>query len=68
MYQSPAVWFSDALDLKVTKQIPESLESNVTSCRYSQFYKELKELGVFELGFRFVGAQDFPLTEGFSRI
>src|SRR5262245_52420891 len=53
----------DALDLKVTKQIPESLEFNVTGCRYAQFYKEL---GVPELGFLFVCAQDFPLTEGFS--
>jgi predicted ArsR family transcriptional regulator len=53
----------NALDIEVLKQTPDAFEFNVTGCRYAQFYKEL---GMPELGFLFVCAQDFPLTEGFS--
>ena len=59
----PVFTAGGALDVEVLKQTPEAFEYNVTGCRYADFYKEL---GVPELGFLFVCAQDFPLTEGFS--
>jgi L-2-amino-thiazoline-4-carboxylic acid hydrolase len=52
-----------ALDYQVVKQSPDTFETNVTGCRYAQFYKEL---GVPELGFLLVCSADFPIAEGFG--
>ena len=38
----------DAVDVEILKDDPESLEFNVTGCRYAQFFRELAEP---ELGF-----------------
>ena len=53
----------DALDYEVVKASPDAFETNVTGCRYAQFYKEL---GAPELGFLLVCSSDFPMTEGFG--
>ena len=53
----------DALDYQVVKQSEDTVEIDVTGCRYAQFYKEL---GVPELGFLMVCGSDFPMAEGFG--
>jgi hypothetical protein len=53
----------DALDYQVVKQSEDTVEIDVTGCRYAQFYKEL---GVPELGFLLVCSSDFPMAEGFG--
>lgn len=53
----------NGLDYEVIKQSPDAFESNVTGCRYAQFYKEL---GVPELGFLLVCSADYPVAEGFG--
>lgn len=52
-----------ALDYDVVKQLPDAFETNVTGCRYAQFFKEL---GVPELGFLLVCSSDFSMAEGFG--
>ena len=52
-----------ALDYEIVRQTPETVEVNVTGCRYAKFYQEM---GVPELGFLLVCSADFPMTEGFG--
>jgi len=43
---------------------PQTLEFNVTRCRYAEFYKEL---GLPELGYLFHCNRDFAMIDGFNR-
>jgi hypothetical protein len=53
----------DALDYRVREPSPDTVEIDVTRCRYAQFYKEL---GAPELGFLLVCNLDFAFAEGFG--
>lgn len=55
----------DALDYEVVGQTPETLDLNVTECRYAEFYKRI---GAPELGFLLTcsGDADFFHAEGFA--
>ncbi len=53
----------DALDYRVRAQSHDSIDIDVTGCRYAQFYKELGEP---DLGFLLVCSADFPMAEGFG--
>lgn len=59
----PLTSVGNALDYEVLQQTPDAYDVNITGCRYAEFYKEL---GIPELGFLFVCAQDFPLVAGVS--
>jgi hypothetical protein len=50
-----------ALDYRVIEQSRDAFETDVTACRYAEFYKELGEP---ELGFLLVCSADFPTAEG----
>jgi hypothetical protein len=52
-----------ALEYTVVKQSADAFETDVTGCRYAQFYKEL---GVPELGFLLVCTADFAVADGFD--
>jgi hypothetical protein len=52
-----------ALDYTIVKQSADAFETNVTGCRYAQFYQEL---GVPELGFLLVCSADFAVADGFD--
>ena len=55
----------DALEYKVLQEAPDTLELNVTECRYAEFYKKI---GAPELGFLLTcsGDTDFFHAEGFG--
>ena len=53
----------DALELEVLRHTDESLDFNVTRCRYAEMYREL---GIPELGAVFSCNRDFALIEGFN--
>ena len=55
----------DALEYKVVKKTPDTLELNVTECRYAEFYKKI---GAPELGFLLTCSGDtgFFQPEGFG--
>ena len=53
----------DALDHAVQKQSPDACDINVTTCRYTEFFKQLGEP---DLGFLLVCSADFALADGFG--
>lgn len=53
----------DALEFEIIKQTSEVFEYRVTGCRYADYYKEL---GLAELGYRFVCVHDFSIVSGIS--
>jgi hypothetical protein len=53
----------DSLDYRVREQSHDTIDFDVTGCRYAQFYKELGEP---DLGFLLVCSADFLMAEGFG--
>jgi L-2-amino-thiazoline-4-carboxylic acid hydrolase len=53
----------DALDYEVLKRSADTVELNVTGCRYAKFYQEI---GAPELGFLLICSADFTYAEGFG--
>ena len=53
----------DALEYEVLKKSPDAFDTNVTQCRYAEFYKKL---GAPELGFLLTCSADFAHAEGFG--
>ncbi len=52
-----------ALEIEILNQTPESLDFNVTRCRYAEMYRAL---GLGDLGFSLSCQRDFALIEGFN--
>ncbi len=59
------VWASGgSLEIEQLDKSADTLDFNVTRCRYAEFYKER---GLPELGYLFHCNPDFAMAEGFSR-
>ena len=64
MEKVSGVWAAGgSLGIEPVGRSAETLDFNVTRCRYAEFYKEL---GLPELGYLFHCSRDFAMVEGFS--
>ena len=64
MEQVSGVWAGGgSLEIQQLEKSKETLDFNVTRCRYAEFYQEL---GLPELGYLFHCNRDFAMVEGFS--
>jgi len=65
MEKVSGVWSAGGgLEIRPLGKTAQTLDFDVTRCRYAEFYKEL---GLAELGALFHCSRDFAMGEGFSR-